>query len=76
MMLIKLVFSFLKTLLETFTVKPEDKDLGYVDLDSPIELANRKPNILLVEPELAGEIVNTSTPKDSYSKSSDGSFLC
>ena len=73
---IKPVFSFLKSFSETFTVKPEDKDLGYVDLDSPIELANRNSKILLVEPELAREIVSTSTPKESHNTSSDESFLC
>ena len=58
------VFSFLKTFLENFIVKYEDKDLGYMNLDSPIELANRKSNILLVESELVDEIVNTSMPND------------
>ena len=58
------VFSFLKTFLENFIVKYEDKDLGYMNLDSPIELANRKCNILLVESELVDEIVNTSMPND------------
>ena len=60
---------------ENFIVKYEDKDLGYVGLDSPIELANKKSNILLVESELVGEIVNTSTPNDSHNTSSNGSFL-
>ena len=68
------VFSFLKTVSENFIIKYEDKDLGYVDLDNPIELANRKSNILLVESELVGEIVNTSTPNDLHNTSSDGSF--
>ena len=71
---IKRVSSFLKTFPENFIVKYEDKDLGYGDLDSPIELANRKSNILLVESELVGEIVNTSMPNDSHNTSSDGSF--
>ena len=71
---IKRVLSFLKTFPENFIVKYENKDLGYVDLDSPIELANRKSNILLVESELVGEIVNTSMTNDSHSTSSDSSF--
>ena len=37
---IKRIFSFLKTFPENFIVKYEDKDLGYLYLDSPIELAN------------------------------------
>ena len=37
---IKHFFSFLKTFPENFIVKYEDKDLGYLYLDSPIELAN------------------------------------
>ena len=37
---IKHIFSFLKTFPENFIVKYEDKDLGYLYLDSPIELAN------------------------------------
>ena len=45
-----------------------------MDLDTPIELANRKSNILLVESELVNEIVNTSMPNDSHNASSDGSF--
>ena len=53
---IKLVFSFLKTFPENVIVKYEDKYLGYVDLDSPIELATRKSDILLVESELAVKI--------------------
>ena len=68
------VFSFLKTVSKNFILKYEDKDLAYVDLDSPIELANRKSNILLAESELVGEIVNTSTPNDSHNTSSEGSF--
>ena len=36
----KHIFSFLKTFPENFIVKYEDKDLGYLYLDSPIELAN------------------------------------
>ena len=55
---IKRVFSFPRIFPENFIIKYEDKDLGYVDLDSPTELANRKSNILLVESELVGEIVN------------------
>ena len=70
----KRVFSFLKTFPEDFIVKYEDKDLGHVDLDSPTELANRKSNILLVESELVGEIVNTSMMNDSHNTSSDSSF--
>ena len=71
---IKRVFSFLKRLPENFIVNYEDKDLGYVDLDCPIELANRKSDILLVESELSGKIVNTSMPNYSHNTSSDGSF--
>ena len=71
---IKRVFSFLKTFPENFIVKYEDKDLGHVDLDSSTELANRKSNILLVESELVGEIVNTSMTNDSHNTSSDSSF--
>ena len=35
---IKHIFSFLKTFPENFIVQYEDKDLGYLYLDSPIEL--------------------------------------
>ena len=45
-----------------------------MDLDSSTELANRKSNILLVESELVGEIVNTSMTNDSHNTSSDSSF--
>ena len=39
---VKCIFSFLKTFEGKSIVKYEDKDLDYVDLDSPIKLANRK----------------------------------
>ena len=72
---IKSVLSILKTFPENFIVKYEDNDLGYIDLRSPNEMANsnRKSNIL-AESELAGEIVNTSTPNDLHNTSSAGSF--
>ena len=35
-----------------FTLKFEDKEFGYIDLDSPVQLTDRKSNILMVsEPE-------------------------
>ena len=39
---LKRVFSFLKTFPENFFVKYWDKDLGYVNLGSPVELADTK----------------------------------
>ena len=54
----KHVFSFLKMFPENFIIKYEDKDLDYVDFDSP------KSNILMVESQLVGEIVNFSMPND------------
>ena len=39
---LKRVFSFLKTFPENFFVKYWDKDLGYVNLGSPVELADIK----------------------------------
>ena len=70
----KHVFSFLKMFPENFIIKYEDKDLDYVDFDSPTELANRKSSILLVESQLVGEIVNFSMPNDSHNTSSDSSL--
>ena len=35
-----------------FTLKFEDKESGFIDLDSPVQLTDRKSNILMVsEPE-------------------------
>ena len=39
---LKRVFSFLKTFPDNFFVKYWDKDLGYVNLGSPVELADTK----------------------------------
>ena len=43
----------------SFLVKYDDKEFGIVDLDSPIQLADRKSNILYTEEEIS-EFQNAS----------------
>ena len=44
----------------SFLVKYDDKEFGIVDLDSPIQLADRKSNILYIEKKVS-EFQNASS---------------
>ena len=49
----------------SFSVKYDDKEFGIVDLDSPIQLADRKSNILYIEEEVS-EFQNASSESTKY----------
>ena len=49
----------------SFSVKYDGKEFGIVDLDSPIQLADRKSNILYIEEEVS-EFQNASSESTKY----------
>ena len=57
----------------SFSVKYDDKELGIVDLDSPIQLADRKSNILLYIEEDVSEFQNASSESTEYNPESSRS---
>ena len=61
-----------KNLPRSFSVKYDDKEFGNVDLDSPIQLADTKSNILHIEEELK-ELQNASSESTEYSPESSRS---
>ena len=56
----------------SFSVKYDDKEFGIVDLDSPIQLADTKSNILYIEEEVK-ELQNDSSEITEYSPESSRS---
>ena len=56
----------------SFSVKYDDKEFGIVDLDSPIQLADTKSNILYIEEEVK-ELQNASSEITEYSPESSRS---
>ena len=56
----------------SFSVKYDDKEFGIVDLDSPIQLADRKSNILYIEEEIS-EFQNASSESTEYNPESSRS---
>ena len=57
----------------SFSVKYDDKELGIVDLNSPIQLADRKSNILLYIEEEVSEFQNASSESTEYNPESSRS---
>ena len=56
-----------------FTLKFEDKEFRFIDLDSPVQLTDRKPNILMVsEPE--SELSNIAPELKKNHNSLNGVF--
>ena len=53
----------------SFSVKYDDKEFGLVDLDSPMQFADRKNNILHTEEEVS-EIQNASSENTEYNPES------
>ena len=53
----------------SFLVKYDDKEFGIVDLDSPIQLADRKSNILYIEEEVS-DFQNASSESTEYNPES------
>ena len=53
----------------SFSVKYHDKEFGIVDLDSPIQLADRKSNILYIEEEVS-DFQNASSESTEYNPKS------
>ena len=56
----------------SFLVKYDDTEFGIVDLDSPIQLAGRKSNILYTEEEVS-EFQNASSESTEYNPESSRS---
>ena len=56
----------------SFLVKYDDKEFGIVDLDSPIQLADIKSNILYIEEEVS-EFQNASSESTEYNPESSRS---
>ena len=57
----------------SFSVKYDDKEFGIVDLDSPIQLADIKSNILYIEEEVS-EFQNASSESTEYNPESSRSL--
>ena len=57
----------------SFLVKYDDTEFGIVDLDSPIQLAGRKSNILYTEEEVS-EFQNASSESTEYNPESSRSL--
>ena len=57
---------------KSFSLKYDDKEFGIVDLDSPIQLADTKSNILYIEEEVK-ELQNASSEIIEYSPESSRS---
>ena len=57
----------------SFSVKYDDKELGIVDLNSPIQLADRKSNILLYIEEEISEFQNASSESTEHNPESSRS---
>ena len=53
----------------SFSVKYHDKEFRIVDLDSPIQLADRKSNILYIEEEVS-DFQNVSSESTEYNSES------
>ena len=53
----------------SFSVKYHDKEFRIVDLDSPIQLADRKSNILYIEEEVS-DFQNASSESTEYNSES------
>ena len=50
--IVKTTYKVVDSFPANFTLKFEGKELGFIDLDSPVQLTDRKSNILMVsEPE-------------------------
>ena len=56
----------------SFSVKYDRKEFGIVDLDSPIQLADRKSNILYIEEEVS-ELQNAPSESTEYNPKSSRS---
>ena len=56
----------------SFSVKYDDKEFAIVDLDSPIQLADRKSNILYIEEEV-NELQNAPSESTEYNPKSSRS---